>query len=284
MTEDHSALEDAEIRMEDVGGRLLRVARWRAEHDEGHPPLLFFNGIGANIELVAPFARRLGHRDFIIFDMPGVGGSPDPVVPYNPFTMAATAAKLMEQLGYADGPWDVMGVSWGGALAQHFAMQYPKRVRRLILAATSAGWMMVPGKIGALSKMANPRRYVDPNFMADNFQTLYGGDLKGSGDHVRRLRPPSGIGYLYQLMAMVGWTSAPALPFLMKAETLIMMGDDDRIVPLANGKFLNGLIPNSRLHVVHGGGHLFLVSQADDCVSVITEFLDAPLAVDRAAA
>ena len=139
--------------METVGGRILRVARWTAPKRRGtaaQPPLLFFNGIGANIELVAPFARRLGNRDFIIFDMPGVGGSPDPVVPYNPFTMSATAAKLMDQLGYAGQTIDVMGVSWGGAMAQHFAMQYAQRVGRVILAATSAGWLMMPGKISAL--------------------------------------------------------------------------------------------------------------------------------------
>jgi poly(3-hydroxyalkanoate) depolymerase len=287
LTTDHTALEDAEVRMETVGGRILRVARWKAARKRGsaaQPPLLFFNGIGANIELVAPFARRLGHRDFIIFDMPGVGGSPDPVVPYNPFTMSATAAKLMDQLGYDGQVMDVMGVSWGGAMAQHFAMQYPARVGRVILAATSAGWLMMPGKISALSKMANPRRYVDPSFMADNFKTLYGGDLSGSGDHVRRLRPPSGMGYMYQLIAMLGWTSAPALPFFMKAETLIMMGDDDRIVPLTNGKFLASLIPNSELFVVKGGGHLFLVSQAESCIGKITAFLDAPREDVRAAA
>lgn len=273
--------------MENVGGRILRVGRWIAPRRRGRPsvpPLLFFNGIGANIELVAPFARRLGHRDFIIFDMPGVGGSPDPLVPYNPFTMTATAAKLMDQLGYEGQTIDVMGVSWGGAMAQHFAMQYPARTGRVILAATSAGWMMMPGKISALSKMANPRRYVDPNYMADNFKTLYGGDVSGSGEHVRRLRPPSGIGYLYQLLAMVGWTSAPLLPLLMKAETLIMMGDDDNIVPLANGKFLNSLIAGSELYVVEGGGHLFLVSQAESCIGKITEFLDAPREAEREAA
>jgi poly(3-hydroxyalkanoate) depolymerase len=281
---DHTALEDAEVRMETVNGRILRVARWKSARKSKAPPLLFFNGIGANIELVAPFARRLGNRDFIIFDMPGVGGSPDPLVPYNAFTMTATAAKLMDQLGYEGQVVDVMGVSWGGAMAQHFGMQYPARVGRVILAATSAGWMMVPGKISALSKMANPRRYVDPSFMADNFKTLYGGDISGSGEHVRRLRPPSGMGYLYQLLAMVGWTSAPALPFLMKAETLIMMGDDDNIVPLANGKFLASLIPHSELYVVEGGGHLFLVSQAESCIGKITEFLDKPRVEAKAAA
>jgi pimeloyl-ACP methyl ester carboxylesterase len=54
---------------------------------------------------------------------------------------------------------------------------------------------------------------------------------------------------------------------------LIMMGDEDQIVPLINGKFLNSLIPNSRLKVIKGGGHLFLMAEADLCIRMIREFL-----------
>ena len=137
---------------------------------------------------------------------------------------------------------------------------------------------MVPGNPAALTKMANPRRYVDPDFMAKHFKTLYGGalgDSNGKGSHMSRLTPPSPRGYTYQLLAMLGWTSAPALPFMRK-DTLILMGDDDQIVPLANGKFLKTLIPNSELIVMEGGGHLFLLSHKDESVSAISEFLNAP--------
>ena len=276
-------LGEAEVMMRDVGGRMLRVARWMARTKSDEPPLLFFNGIGANIELVAPFARALGDRDFIIFDMPGVGESPDPVMPYNAITMSRTAATLMDDLGYT-GQMDVMGVSWGGAMAQNFALQYGARVRKLILAATTAGWMMVPGKLSALSKMADPRRYVDPNYMAKNFATLYGGTTEGSQGHVGRLKPPSGIGYVYQLLAMIGWTSAPLLPFMLKAETLILMGSADNVVPLANGRILATLIPGSELRIIEGGGHLFLVTQAEESLGIITEFLDRPAVADSKAA
>ena len=71
---------------------------------------------------------------------------------------------------------------------------------------------------------------------------------------------------------MMGWTSAPALPF-MKKDTLILMGDDDAIVPLTNGKFLNSLIPNSKLVVMEGGGHLFLLSHEKECLAQINAFL-----------
>lgn len=270
------AMKTAEISMEKVGGRVLRVARWRLDEPSDHPPVLFFNGIGANIEAVAPMAEALHDRGFIMFDMPGVGQSPDPLIPYNTVTMAWTTMQLLNRFGIDQ--VDVMGISWGGAMAQHFALQYPGTTRRLVLVATSAGMIMVPGNPAALTKMANPRRYVDAAFMAQHFETLYGGALAGSpgkGGHMARLTPPSPRGYMYQLLAMLGWTSVPALPF-MKKETLILMGDDDQIVPLANGKLLNTLIPNSELVVMEGGGHLFLLSHHDQSVEAIRNFLAAP--------
>lgn len=270
-------MDTAEVSMETVGGRTLRVARWRLDMESEHLPVLFFNGIGANIEAVAPLADALDDRGFIMFDMPGVGDSPEPVIPYNAATMAWTTTLLLDRFGLDR--VDVMGVSWGGAMAQHFALQHPRRTRRLVLAATSAGMVMVPGNPAALTKMANPRRYVDAAFMAKHFETLYGGALGseagGKSEHIGRLKPPTPRGYFYQLLAMLGWTSAPVLPF-MKKHTLILMGDDDQIVPLANGRILNSLIPNSELEVMEGGGHLFLLSHREQSISAIRRFLDTP--------
>jgi poly(3-hydroxyalkanoate) depolymerase len=264
-----------------IEGRTVRVARWTATRKPASErPLLFFNGIGANIELIAPMADRLKTRDIVSFDMPGVGGSPDPKLPYWPWMMARVADKIMDDFGY--GQIDVMGVSWGGAMAQQFALQYGSRVERLILAATSAGMLMVPGKLSALSKMADPRRYIDPDFMLKNFQKLYGGSTDGAGGHASRIKPPSKAGYFNQLFAMLGWTSAPFLPFL-SAKTLIMMGDEDHLVPVANGHILKTLIADARLEIIKGGGHLFLVAQADACVPMIAEFLDNPFEMKKAA-
>lgn len=267
-------INDPEFRLVSLDGRTLRTAIWPARNKaRAERPLMFFNGIGANIELIAPFAARLTNRDIVTFDMPGIGGSPDPVMPYRPWMMARIADKLLDELGY--GVVDVMGVSWGGGLAQQFAFQHSSRVGKLILAATSAGMVMVPGKLSALTKMADPRRYIDPSFMEKNFRTLYGGSTAGSDGHMARISPPTTKGYLYQLMAMAGWTSVAFLPFV-KAETLVMMGDSDHIVPLTNGHILTTLLPNARLEVIEGGGHLFLVSDADRTIAAIEDFLSQP--------
>lgn len=257
-----------------VAGRTVRVARWIAPDPAtgSKPnPILFFNGIGANIELMTPLADWFADRDIITFDMPGVGRSPTAVVPYRPWMMAHLSKCLLDRFGY--GKADVMGVSWGGCMAQQFAWQYPKRTGRLLLAATSAGMLMVPGDPAVLSKMATPKRYTDPNYMIENFKKLYGGETAGSGDHANRLLPPSIPGYLYQLTCMLGWTSAWLLPFL-KAETLILMGDQDKIVPPVNGEILKMLTPASKLTIIKGGGHLFLVSRAAEVVPMIRDFYD----------
>ena len=267
-----------EMSLIEAGGRELRVARWRLDKASDYPPILFFNGIGANIEAVAPLAEALDDRGFIMFDMPGVGGSPEPVVPYNPFTMSWTAAQILDEFGIET--VDVMGIRWGGAMAQHFALQHGGRVRRVVLCATTAGMLMVPGNPAALSKMANPRRYIDPEFMNEHFQTLYGGvDPDGTAhrkdSHIGRLKPPTPRGYFYQLLAMLGWTSLPALPFL-KHDVLIMMGGDDQIVVPINGRILASMIPNSKLVEIAEGGHLFLLTHEEESLREIRAFLDAP--------
>jgi poly(3-hydroxyalkanoate) depolymerase len=252
-----------------VGSNVLRTAVWKGKGD--NVPLLFFNGIGANIEVMAPLAEALSDRDVIAFDAPGVGGSAPALFPYRPWQFARMAAAILDRLGYEE--VDVMGVSWGGAMAQQFAFQYGRRVRRLILCATAAGIFMVPGNVKALSKLAHPRRYMDPSYLMRHFEMLYGDDTAEAPDHTRRLRAPSMRGYFYQLLAGAGWTSVPFLPFL-KQPTLVLAGDNDQIVPLINGRFLARLIPGARLEVVKGG-HLFLISRAGEVMPMIRDFLDS---------
>jgi len=258
------------IRNIKIGRQQFRVARWVG--DRKVRPLIFFNGIGANLETVIPLARRLNRsRDVICVEPPGIGGSPDALLPYRLSTMARWTNAILDEMGYTT--VDVYGVSWGGGLAQQFTFQSGKRVRCMILAATSPGVTMVPGRITALSKMIRPTRYSDKNFLHDNAGALYG---KMPEDrlmkHASRVRPPTPRGYLYQMLAMSGWSSLPFLP-LISQPTLILAGDRDRIVPLINARILHTLIPNSRLQVIKGAGHLFFVSRADEKVPMMRNFL-----------
>ena len=257
--------------MQDIEGIVLRTAYWPTRQKTGNLPLLFFNGIGANLELTQGLGNMFPDRDIITFDVPGVGKSPVTQWPYRPWMLARWTRKLLDRFGIE--AVDVMGVSWGGALAQQYAFQYRNRVGRLILCATSAGMTMIPGRPKSLSKMVDSRRYSDPDFMRDSFATLYGDSVDGEvGKHVDNLLPPDPKGYFYQLLAFLGWSSLPFIRFL-KMPSLVLMGDRDTIVPLANGHILRMALPNARLHVIEGGGHLFLVTQADETGSVIRDFL-----------
>jgi len=261
-----------EVRNIDLDGQELRVGVRRGSGNL--PPLLIFNGIGANLELVQPLVDALDPVEVVIFDVPGVGGSPAPALPYRFSTLASLADRLMTRLGYRQ-QLDVLGVSWGGALAQQFAHQFPKRCRRLVLASTSAGVVMVPGKLSVLSKLLAPRRYTDPDYLQKVGGQIYGGVYRRNPellrDHSRHIRSPGGRGYLYQLLAAWGWTSLPWLGSL-RQPTLVMHGNDDPIVPLINAKFLAGAIPNAKLHVVDDG-HLFLVTRAREVGPIIEGFL-----------
>jgi len=244
-------------------------------------PLLLFNGIGANLELCFPFMQAMPEREILIFDVPGVGRSEMSWKPRRFSGLARLASKLLDRLGYQQ--VDVIGVSWGGALAQQFARQFPQRCRRLVLAATSTGAIMVPGRPSALSKMITPRRYLSPTYMRKAAGDIYGGearrDPKLMAAHTARIIAPKFMGYVYQLIAGMGWTSIHWL-HRVRQPTLVMAGSDDPLVPPVNARIISLLIPNNRLVIIPGGGHLFMLHSIDQVVPVIRGFLEseAPIA------
>jgi poly(3-hydroxyalkanoate) depolymerase len=258
-----------------VGGRTLRVSV--RDGAPGWPPLLLCNGIGASLELLQPFVDALDPRRPVIrFDMPGIGGSPAPVVPYHLVTLPSLLAGLLDQLGYQQA--DVLGISWGGGLAQQFALRRPDRVRRLVLVATAPGALMVPGRPRVLLRMLTPRRHRDPGYAARVAGELYGGSARENPAVARDLlhamtRLGPARGYYYQLLAGLGWTSLPWLGKL-RPPTLILAGDDDPIIPLVNARIMHRLIPRSRLHI-YRGGHLELAADSGRLASAVEAFLNA---------
>jgi poly(3-hydroxyoctanoate) depolymerase len=262
-----------QFRIVEVGTQRLRIA---VRPGSGHgPPLLLCNGLGASLELVEPLVAALDGVETIAFDVPGIGGSPRPMIPYRFWNLACLVARLLDQLGYRE--VDVLGVSWGGGLAQQFAHQYSVRCRKLILAATSAGAIMVPGRFAVISKLLSPRRYFDPSYLARIAPEIYGGEYRDNPDLARAYaferpaRQPSWLGYYYQLFAALGWTSLPWLP-LLRQPTLVLAGSDDPLMPVINARILASLIPQAQLCVVKSG-HLFLVTRAQEIAPVIKQFL-----------
>jgi poly(3-hydroxyalkanoate) depolymerase len=237
-------------------------------------PLLIFNGIGARLELLRPLADRFDRTEVIVFDAPGVGESSVPSLPYSMWQFARLARRMLDALGYP--VVDVLGTSWGGAAAQQFAFQYAAGCRRLVLAATTAGGFAVPGSLSAMIKMINPWRLLDPEYMAEIGPELYGGAIAETPElfreHAKHMWIGDPLGYYYQLLAMIGWTSAFWLP-MVRQPTLLLSGRRDPLVPLANAHILRLLIPNTTLRIFDDG-HMFLLTSADESAAAIEDFLD----------
>jgi poly(3-hydroxyoctanoate) depolymerase len=261
------------IRFVDVFGHRVRVAIWSGP--EGATPLLMLNGICARIELIAPLAEAVAQgREVVSFEFPGAGESAPPRLPYTMSMAAAFTARLLRTLGYTT--VDVCGVSWGGTLAQQFSIQHRRRCRKLVLAATFAGIPAIPGSPRTLRELCTPRRFNDPAHRRQIAGDLYGGKARGGGrlvdDLEHRYGRASHIGYLFQQLAVTGWSSQPCL-WRLRQPTLIMAGDDDPIIPLINARWMATLIPHAILHVVPDG-HLFFLADTTQTSRVISAFLD----------
>jgi 3-oxoadipate enol-lactonase len=244
------------------------------------PPLLLIAGIPAVASDWEPLAERLGARRRVIaYDNRGSGASTVTSGPYTTAQLAADAVAVLDGLGLERA--DVFGMSMGGMIAQEVAIGWSARVRRLILGCTHAGishaarqpreaarafaletddWAL---RMRTLAPLAFARD-VDPRLL-EAFV----------GKKSRDVQDPAG--YRAQIQAVLTHDSYERLPSIA-APTLIVRGDDDRIIPAAGSEVLRRRIPGSVLRVVAGAGHLFFLERPQDVAGLLEAFLtgDAP--------
>lgn len=270
-----------------VAGRRIRVAvrpgtgasgaTGGSNTDPAVRPLVLVNGIGASLELLEPLVDALDpSREVVRFDVPGIGGSQASTVPLPMTALSTLLADLLDQLddltGASHRVVDVLGLSWGGGIAQQFALQYPRRVGRLVLVSTGTGVMMVPARIGVLARMLTPRRYNDPSYRRRAGREIYVGEDADTVDALfARVQPVRASAYLHQLFALSTWTSLPVLP-LITAPTLVLAGRCDPVIPVVNAHIMGSLLPHATVHL-HEGGHLGLLTRPDALGRVVEDFL-----------
>ena len=241
----------------------------------GATPLLLLMGVGGNTDMWHPLRDLLGaHRTTVAFDVPGTGRSSTPPVPLPMPLIGLIAARVLDHANIDRA--DVLGVSWGGLLAQQFALAHQKRVRRVVLANTHFGMASVPASPRALRTLLSTRRFRDVEAFAEALAS-FGGDGAGAAGlrgHVaaRLAHPPTLRGYWFQMLSISVWSSLPLLP-LLRRPTLLLAGDDDPAVPALNARIMARLLPDAQLHLVPGGGHLMLFDRADELAPVVDRFL-----------
>jgi pimeloyl-ACP methyl ester carboxylesterase len=237
-------------------------------------PLLLLNGIGCGVETWEPLEAALPGFELLSFDPPGIGRSPNTRWPLGLGGLVRVAMSLADSCAWKE--FDVLGVSWGGIVAQQLAHDHPDRVGRLVLCATTCG----PGSFCldplVIAMMSTPLPHTSKWFARMVAPYLYGADIREypeAFEAFERRQPPTVPGFYAQALAATGWSSLPWLHNL-RSPTLVMAGRRDRIVPPAVAGLLARAIPNSSLHMVDGG-HLFLLLRSAESAAVIRRFLES---------
>jgi pimeloyl-ACP methyl ester carboxylesterase len=210
-------------------------------------PLLLINGLTRPLTSWDILTRALGERRVVSFDAPGVGESPNSLLPMSIAELATLCVAILDELGLER--VDVLGYSLGGAVAQEMAARFPTRVRRLVLAATSCG-------VGS---------------------TVAGWDLHDSAailmNGLLRANP---LSTLWRVLAFSSWSSIPFLGSI-EAPTLVVCGHGDRVAPIENSRALAARIPNATLIELDEGHDLQVAGPAEHLGRVVAGFLTRDL-------
>jgi pimeloyl-ACP methyl ester carboxylesterase len=241
------------------------------------PPVLLVTGTGYAASFWEPFVPHLTSAFRVItFDNRGSGGSSKPEGPYSSKQMAADTLGLMDALGLE---WaHVVGHSLGGMVAQELALAAPSRVRKLVLAATVAGPNGVPMPADALAILTN--RQGDP--MELFRRGLEVAAARGFAERhpekvadLLRLRqqvPVPPAAYAAQVAAGMGHDAEARLSNLT-CPTLVVTGDEDRVIPPGNAELLAQRIPNARVERVPATGHLLFYERPETLARLVKAFL-----------
>lgn len=242
------------------------------------PPILLINGIGAHTRMWGLMERTLSDSRVISFDAPGAGRSSTPLGVMSVRRLAELAVRVLDE-AEVEKP-DAVGYSMGGIVLQQLLADYPSRVRRAVLIGTSPGIGAVYGPALSLLNVSTPVRFLSDRLYLRSVGGLVGGrarnDKQWVSDHlpVRLLHRPSLTGYSRQVASLATWSGLPLLGRI-RHPVLVVAGDDDPLSPVANAKILAHLLPNARLQVVPGEGHLMPLDDTSAVPPMVAEFLTA---------
>lgn len=244
-------------------------------------PVVLIPGFAAGrwiwFKQTAELARRFR---VIVFDPRGVSASDKPEGSQTIGLLADDIAHLLQTIGIASA--HIVGASFGGFVAQEFALKYPQITRKLVLCCTSFGGpnhvVPAPETLAALAstKGLNSEERMRANLLLA-FTPGYVQAQVAEVDHIVHLRATNEVPehiYLSQLHAAVNFNSESRLEQIA-SPTLVLSGDADVIVPVQNSRNLAAKIPGAKLEIVAGGSHTFFIEQAAEFNHIVAEFLAA---------
>jgi 3-oxoadipate enol-lactonase len=246
------------------------------EHGTGEPVLMIM-GLSYTLDMWYRLRPSLSARyRTILFDNRGIGRSDVPNGPYLMRQMADDARAVMDAAEVESAY--VMGASMGGMIAQELTLRYPERVRALLLGCSGPGGLR--SKLPHLNRLQVSKSasavtrelrewVVVPMLYADATPK----ERIAEDIEIRLRYPPTPAGFFSQFAAIVMWTSYSRLPQI-SAPTLVIHGDQDRMVPIENGRLLADRIPGAEFHVIPGAGHIITTDRPDVVDAEVLRFLE----------
>jgi len=250
-------------------------------HGEGEP-LVLIMGLGGDTTRWFRILPVLSKKYRVItFDNRGAGRSDKPDVPYTMQMLADDAAGLLDKLEIDAA--HIFGISMGGMIAQHFALQYPQRVISLILGCTRCG-----GKHCVMEDAESSKAISSENLLTMSIEererailpVLWSEDFIENHpdvveEHIRAKRefPIDPRGYQRQFEAANNHDTFDRLSEI-NVPTLIISGDSDRLIPVENSRILASRIPGAELVILKKMRHGFYTEARDETCRAIFDFID----------
>jgi len=254
-------------------------------------PVIFIHGYGAKKEIWKPQVVEISKRfQVITFDLRGTGESDRPNIPYTMKMMAEDVNGLAEFLKIKKA--HIIGRSFGGMIAQNFALLFPQKVEKLVLIATNYGranteWVEIP-KNGRLEEVETLKHAPLKAFKqkskwvfhikfrkemeANPTKKFY--DIFSMEDLIREstVNPSRPQDIINQAEAMKTHYTLEKLNEI-KNKTLLIAASHDRQTPASIMVEMNNKIPNSELKIINEAGHFMTLSRASEVNKIILEFL-----------
>jgi len=213
----------------------------------------------------------------IAIDNRGVARSDMPAGPYPIAVMAEDALKVLDAAGVQSA--HVYGISMGGMIAQELTLQHPERVRSLILGCTAAGGPTAVQAEPEVGQVIMARGMMTPEEAAQaSIPFIYHPDTpRGRIDEDLNVRRPwyaQPSAYIAQLQGILAWEAYSRLPQI-SVPTLVIHGENDRLVPVGNGKLIASRIPGAKLVLLSGASHIYPTDQPEAADRAVIEFLAA---------